>query len=190
MYIFGCYDDWYFFSLCRQIWTPCCRLQEDLWDMRGAGGATSSNSHRFVCLSERRRHQAVIRHIGQDDSGLNTYCMPSQAGSLPSWGGVYFVWALDCLKLEMSLSITSLMARLLCTSLTSRMARSRTTESKSDLLVFTIFPFGLSEKVDFQTKLMSKESAPYFLLMLRNSLRFDLIDFFFFFSILIREFTE
>lgn len=47
MYIFSCCDDMYFYSRCRQIWTSSCWLQEDLWDVRGAGWASSSNSHRF-----------------------------------------------------------------------------------------------------------------------------------------------
>lgn len=40
------------FAFWWQIWTPSWWLQEDFWDMRGAVWDSSSDSHRFVCISQ------------------------------------------------------------------------------------------------------------------------------------------
>lgn len=66
-----------------------------------------------------------------------------QEGFLHFWREVFSVWDLDFLKLEMSLSITSLMARPSCINSTSRTAKSPTSISTISRTEFHLSIFSL-----------------------------------------------
>lgn len=124
------------FTFYQQIWTSSWQLQEDFWDLWGACWTTANNRYRlFFNLLESRFW--ICFKAWKDFPLLHFYCdllwwvFVPQAGSLHIWEEVFSVWGLDFLRLGMSPSTTSLMARPSCINLTSRMARSPTSTSKS-----------------------------------------------------------
>ena len=118
--------------------------------MWGAVWASSSNSHRFVCIFQTEidcrqkkwcdRHTQIELEI-EYFSYLFWQCYVGvlQVGFLHSWREVFSVWGLGCLRLETNLSITCLTARPSCTNSTSRTVRSPTSESKT--LLTLLLPF-------------------------------------------------
>lgn len=118
------------FTFYLKIWTSSWQLQEDFWDLWGACWTSANNRHRYFC-------QNSTLKSWKDFLLLHFYCdflwfvFVLQAGSLHFWEEVFSVWDLDFLKLETSPSTTSSMARPLCINLTSRMARSPTSTSKT-----------------------------------------------------------
>lgn len=128
----------------KKIFETCEELSEPL-------PATVTGLFAYVRETDSRPGLSVYRTSTQSWIWCCHFCV-SQVESRLFWRGAYCVWAPGSLKLEMSLSITSLMARPSCTSSTSRMARSHTTESKAfSSLVFTQLSqcADLSEKIDF-----------------------------------------
>lgn len=147
------------FTFSQQIWTPSWWLQEDFWDMWGAVWASSSYSHRFVCIfqTEIDCRQIILWHWLHSQihffllwtqsrhpkwalkAFLQTYtfliCVryvgALQGGFLHFWREVFSVWDPGFSRLEMNLSITSLTARPSCTNSTSRTAKLPTTGSKT-----------------------------------------------------------
>lgn len=123
--------------------------------MWGAVWASSSNSHRFVCIfqTEIDCRQIILWHWLHSQihffffwehrklfhkpihskiiSDLCLLCCASQGGFLHFWREVSSVWDLGFLRSGTNLSITSLTARPSCTNSTSRTAKSPTTESKT-----------------------------------------------------------